>query len=181
MDKKIWILIALPVILGCQTLLGSPRQEPALPAAPQPDSVQTAQSPADDFTDDSFVIRRVHMENGPLLDQLAYEADRAKSLGLSPFVEFDATWCPPCQAINASLKAKDDLTLRAFEGAYIIRVDVDEWGWGDQENFIVQAIPVYYQLNENGLPSGNVIDGGAWQEDIPENFAPVLDDFFHQE
>jgi hypothetical protein len=38
---------------------------------------------------------------------------------------------------------------------------------------------VYYKLDENGLPSGDMIDGSAWNEDIPENFAPVLDSFFH--
>jgi thiol-disulfide isomerase/thioredoxin len=182
MDKKIWILVALPIILGCQTLLGSPAQQTiAPPTAPQPDSTSTAESPVDHFTSDTFVISRVNIENGPLLDQLASEAAKAKSLGLSPFVEFDATWCPPCQAINASLAAKDDLTLQAFEGIYIIRVDVDEWGWGDGENFKVTAIPVYYQLDDKGLPTGHEIDGSAWQEDIPENFAPVLNAFFHKE
>ena len=142
MDKKIWILIALPLILGCQTLLGSTQQESALPSTSEPAPVQTASSPTDNYKSDSFVISRINITGGSLLDQLAAETEQAKSLGLAPFVEFDATWCPPCQAINASLEAKDDLTLAAFDGIYLIRVDVDEWGWGDKTNFNFEAIPV---------------------------------------
>lgn len=173
MNKKIWILIALPMILGCQTLLGSRQQDTAV------DIEQTTQSTTDNYTSDSFVINRIYKTNGDLLDQLAMETKRARSLDLVPFVEFDATWCPPCQAINASLEAQDDLTLQAFDGVYLIRIDVDEWGWGDQNNFIVDAIPMYFKLDENGRPTGDKVDGGAWNEDIPENFAPVLDTFFH--
>jgi hypothetical protein len=72
------------------------------------------------------------------------------------------------------------LTLKAFEGIYLIRADVDEWGWGDKKNFDFEAIPIYYKLTKDGLPTGDKVDGGAWNEDIPENFAPVLDHFFHQ-
>jgi thiol-disulfide isomerase/thioredoxin len=180
MNKKIWILIALPVILGCQALLGSRQQDAALPSTPEPDSVPAASSPTDHYTSDSFVIRRINLANGALLDQLAAQAALAKPLGLAPFIEFDATWCPPCQAINASIEAKDNLTLQAFDGIYLIRADVDEWGWGDKTNFSFEAIPVYYKLDEHGMPTGEKVDGGAWNEDIPENFAPVLDAFFHE-
>jgi hypothetical protein len=38
---------------------------------------------------------------------------------------------------------------------------------------------VYFKLDENGNQTGEVIDGGAWGEDIPENIAPVMDKFFH--
>ncbi len=174
MNNKIWIAIALPVILGCQTLLPSSTRD-ATPQTPlEPVSPQT-----DSMTNDSFTINRIHIENGDLLSQLAVETDKATSMGLTPFIEFDATWCPPCQAINASLEAKDSLTLQAFDGIYLIRADVDEWGWGDKKNFNFEAIPIYYKLNENGLPTGDKVDGGAWNEDIPENFAPILDAFFH--
>ena len=83
------------------------------------------------------------------------------------------------QAIEKSIKAKDPLTMQAFEGVYLIRADVDEWGSGDGKNFTFDAIPIYYKLDDGGNPTGAVIDGGAWNEDIPENFAPVLDEFFH--
>ena len=69
--------------------------------------------------------------------------------------------------------------MQAFDGIYLIRADVDEWGWGDGKKFKFDAIPIYYKLDDNGKPTGAVVDGGAWNEDIPENFAPVLDKFFH--
>ncbi len=114
------------------------------------------------------------------MTQLNAHAQKAKAIGLNPFIEFDATWCPSCDAINKSLKAKEPLTMKAFEGIYLIRADVDEWGWGDGKNFRFNAIPIYYQLDENGKPTGAVMDGGAWGEDIPQNFAPALDKFFHK-
>ena len=69
--------------------------------------------------------------------------------------------------------------MKAFEGIYLIRADVDKWGWGDDDLFVVEAIPVYFHLGEDGKPTGASVNGGAWKEDIPENFAPVLDEFFH--
>jgi len=174
MNKKIWIAIALPAILGCQTLLPSSTRE----AAPTLSAESSSETETINYG--SFVISRIHIANGSLLDQLAAETNNAKSMGLSPFIEFDATWCPPCQAIDASVESKDPLTIAAFDGIYLIRADVDEWGWGDTKNFNFEAIPVYYKLNEDGLPTGEKVDGGAWNEDIPENFAPVLSAFFHE-
>ena len=181
MNKKFWITISIPIILGCQTLLPSATREAAPPTPPGPASSQSTQIPpqADLTANESFTINRIYIENGELLSQLAAETDKATSMGLAPFIEFDATWCPPCQAINDSIEAKDPLTLQAFDGIYLIRADVDEWGWGDQKNFSFEAIPIYYKLDKNGLPTGDQVDGGAWNEDIPENFAPVLDAFFH--
>jgi thiol:disulfide interchange protein len=180
MRKKI-LLIILPIFfLACNFLI--PQQdEKTFPASPEAATVQPALSTPQALTSptESFVIVRINKADGSLMSQLAAETGKANGLGLSPFIEFDATWCPPCQAIEKSIKAEDPLTMQAFDGVYLIRADVDEWGWGDGKNFTVDAIPVYYQLDKNGNPTGAVIDGGAWNEDIPENFAPVLDAFFH--
>ena len=69
--------------------------------------------------------------------------------------------------------------LEAFSGVYLIRLDVDEWGWITDHGFNVEAIPVFYKLDADGKPNGEVIDGNAWGENIPENMAPPLDAFFH--
>ena len=169
-------------MLACNFILPIPQQdENPLPASPEPASGQQTLSTPQALTPSTapFVIVRINKANGGLMAQLASEVKKANALGLAPFIEFDATWCPPCQAIDDSIKAKNPLILKAFEGIYLIRADVDEWGWGDGKNFNIEAIPVYYQLDDEGIPSGASVNGSAWNEDIPENFSPVLDKFFH--
>ena len=68
--------------------------------------------------------------------------------------------------------------VNAFEGIYLIRLDADKWGWGEN-GFDFDAIPIFFKLDSEGRPSGEVIDGGAWGENIPKNMAPPLDEFFH--
>lgn len=180
MRKKILYSIAPLFFLACNFLFPTTQQdENPLLTLPEPASGQSTSSTPEVYSTSSFTIVRIHTQEGNLLTQLAAEAQKAKSLNQNPFIEFDATWCPPCQAIDASIKAKDPLTIKAYDGIYLIRADVDEWGWGDGKTFNFEAIPIYYKLNNDGAPTGAVIDGGAWNEDIPENFAPVLDAFFH--
>jgi thiol-disulfide isomerase/thioredoxin len=184
MRKKILFTILPIFFLSCNFLFPVNQQdENPLPAS-RPTEVVTGQSTfptpqALTSPTESFVIVRVNKSNGNLMTQLASEAEKANALDLAPFIEFDATWCPPCQAIEKSIKAEDPLTMQAFEGVYLIRADVDEWGSENGKKFTFDAIPVYYQLDARGNPTGAVIDGGAWNEDIPENFSPVLDAFFH--
>ena len=73
--------------------------------------------------------------------------------------------------------------LKAYRGTYIIKLDVDEWGWdnGKVQDFSFTGIPVYFKLDAQGHQTGEVVDGGAWGENIPENMAPVMDKFFHEE
>jgi thiol-disulfide isomerase/thioredoxin len=178
MRKKFLFAIVPLFFLACNFLFPIPKQdENPPPASPEPGHAQSTSSTPQ--TGEAFVIVRVNKANGDMMAQLASETKKASARGLAPFIEFDATWCPPCQAIEKSIKAKDPLTMQAFEGVYLIRADVDEWGSENGKNFTFDAIPVYYQLDASGNPTGAVVDGSAWNEDIPENFAPVLDEFFH--
>ncbi len=71
--------------------------------------------------------------------------------------------------------------VAAFEGVYLIRLDVDEWGWGDRSlGFKVEGIPIFFRLDEQGRPTGDVIDGMAWGEDTYGSIARVMDEWFHQ-
>ena len=128
-----------------------------------------------------FTEVRLHPADGKLDEMLAVEAEKAATVGLLPVVEFDADWCPPCVAINKHLDAKNELMLNAYDGTYIIKLDVDEWGWdgGRIENFTFSAIPIYFKLDGQGKQTGESVDGGAWNEDIPVNIAPVMNTFFH--
>ena len=71
--------------------------------------------------------------------------------------------------------------MAAFDGVYLIRLDVDEWGWEQvAPGFYVDSIPVFFRLDENGSPTGNKIDGGAWGTDSYDNIASVMGPWFHQ-
>ena len=68
--------------------------------------------------------------------------------------------------------------VAAFDGVYLIRLNADKWGWGGN-GFDFDGIPVFFKLDSQGQPNGEVIDGSAWGDNIPENMAPPLDEFFH--
>lgn len=169
MNKKLMLVLVGASLLACNFLF------------PQRSAPKSA-----DFQDPAptgFTIVRLHPGNAKLETLLADEAQKADSLGQMPVVEFDATWCPPCRAIDTAIREENELILHAYADTYIIRLDVDEWGWGGSSlhGFKFDGIPVFFKLDSEGKQTGEVIDGGAWGEDIPENIAPVMDAFFHGE
>ncbi len=183
MSKKFaWMLVPL-LVLACNALAPStPR--PILPSpelvATEEIAASTESIPQDAPTESvDHVVTRLYQSGGDLTTQLAEHAQKAADLGLVPVLEFDATWCPPCQAVAASIEEENPLMMKALQGVYLIRADADVWGW-DNENLSFEAIPVYFKLDADGQPIGDRIDGGAWGKDTPENFAPVLDEFFHR-
>ncbi|HLO17456.1 MAG TPA: thioredoxin family protein [Anaerolineales bacterium] len=175
MNKKLLLIFVTAILLACNFLI------PPKPTA-TPEAI-SGSSDSESLTAEGFTIVRLHPKDGNLQNMLAGEAQKASALGQMPVAEFDATWCPPCQAIDAGIKSKNELMLKAYSGMYIIKLDVDEWGWnnGKVQDFRFDAIPVYFKLDSKGQQTGKVIDGGAWGEDIPENIAPVMDKFFHGE
>ena len=174
MNKKLLLILTTTVLLACNFLF-----------PPKVTPTESASQPSDsqNFTSTGFTIVRLQPKDGDLRAMLAGEAQKAGTLGQLPVVEFDATWCPPCRAIDAAIKSKNELMFNAYAGTYIIKLDVDEWGWknGRVQDFRFDAIPVYFKLDSEGHQTSDVIDGGAWGEDIPENIAPVMDKFFHGE
>ncbi len=178
MNKKILLIGTTIFILSCSALF--PQMAEPIPLGNSADIEAT--SPASEMNKlIGFTEVRLHPQDGNLHEMLAAEAKKAIAAGFLPTVEFDADWCPPCQAIKQHLEEKNELMLKAYDGTYIIKLDVDEWGWEDGKigDFEVEAIPVYFKLDEQGKPTGESIDGGAWNEDIPVNIAPVMDAFFH--
>ncbi len=176
MNKKLTLVFLTAFLLACNALIPQvPRSTPEpLESAPQPNKTQKA-IPA------GFTVVRLHPRDGDLQTLLAQEAQKAAALGQMPVVEFEATWCPPCQAIEKALHDKNELMLKAYAGTYIIQLDVDEWGWTEHgvQNFKFDGIPVYFKLDAQGQQTGEAIDGNAWGDNIPENMAPPMDKFFH--
>ena len=187
MSRKILIPLVGISLLACNFLF--PPDLPPTPAiTPLPSEAPTEEATSEpvttsethtEFEDITFI--RLHPADGDLQTLLAAEAQKAVALGQTPIAYFDATWCPPCLAIADALEEQNPLMLEAYKGTYILKIDVDEWGWnnGAIGDFQFDAIPIYFKLDANGNQTGEVIDGGAWNEDIPENIAPVMDKFFH--
>ena len=126
-----------------------------------------------------FTRVRLHKGDGDLSALIQVEAGKAVAAKRHPYLEFDATWCPPCIAITETLDSGDPMMVDAFVGTYMIQVDIDDWkndlaGAG----YTVNAIPVYYELDRDGKSTGRSIDGSAWGDNIPENMAPPLKKFF---
>ena len=73
--------------------------------------------------------------------------------------------------------------MKAFDGVYLIKLDVDEWNWKRMSSygFKFEGIPIFFKLDANGKPNGDMVDGNAWGENIPKNMAPVMDRFFHRD
>lgn len=179
MNKRLPLIFAIALLLACNAL-NSPTAKPASePALPPPTG--SVASPTEAAISTGFTTIRLHPKDGDLKTLLAQEAQKAIALGQLPVVEFDATWCPPCQAIEEGLKSGNELMLKAYAGTYIIKLDVDEWGWSDSKlhDFKFDGIPVYFKLDAQGHPTGETIDGNAWGDNIPENIAPPMDQFFH--
>ncbi|HNC08624.1 MAG TPA: thioredoxin family protein [Anaerolineales bacterium] len=185
MKKRFFILLLLLGLVACNWLL--PKSQDVPPTvitertAVPPNPKITPEEKTQDITVSGFTVVRLKPEDGELSTMLAEEAHKALALNQMPVVEFDATWCPPCVAIDKAIQEENELMLNAYAGTYIIKLDVDEWGWdnGKVEFFNFEAIPIYFKLDHQGVPTGETIDGGAWGEDIPENIAPVMDAFFH--
>ncbi len=187
MHRKSILVFATVILLACNFLFppkptAIPTPEittaPHLASTPQ-SSILPAATPT--ITPTGFTLVRLHPGNDDLGSMLAEEAGKAILLGQMPVVEFDATWCPPCQAIEQALNEKNELMMKAYDGVYLIKLDVDEWIWknGDVQDFRFDGIPVYFKLDVDGNQTGEVLDGDAWGENIPENIAPVMDEFFH--
>jgi thiol-disulfide isomerase/thioredoxin len=126
---------------------------------------------------DQFSVIVIEAGSAKLTDILQIEAAKASALGRDPYIEFYADWCPPCNAIKKYLG--DPLMVDAFAGTYIIKLDIDYWG--DKlhgTDLYVPGIPAFYELGADGKPTGRMITGAAWGEDIPANIAPPMKAFF---
>ena len=193
--KKISLLILLLFfVLACQAVTGSsvqtaPTQQAdalfptSLPATPEITPTEEGLTElgygAKDVSPapEKFALVKI-VGNGVSLDEILYaEAQKAVALGLNPFVDFSADWCPPCIAIEESMD--DPKMIDAFTGTYIIQLNYDEWERQISDyGFYVVGIPTYYEVDAEGFSTGRLITGGAWGADTAESMAPPMKAFF---
>lgn len=115
----------------------------------------------------------------PLAATLAEQAQIAAKNGKKPHAYLHAEWCPPCKEIEKTRGANPKMRT-AFAGVHIISIDVDEVDIKQIEAAGMKAavIPIFYRLDDKGVPIGTSIDGGAWGDNIPDNMAPPLTAYF---
>lgn len=178
MKKYLVISLIVFFLLACRALSPKMTATPAPTVTPIATSVleATAFAPNPNFT-----LVRIYPKDGNLRAQLIVEANKARKLGQVAFVEYDATWCPPCENITQILASRNPLMMDAYRGIYLIHMDTDQWGWGDKDlGFVIDGIPAFFAFDpQTGEATGARIDGGDWGEDIPKIIAPALDGFFH--
>ncbi|MFV8752848.1 thioredoxin family protein [Nannocystaceae bacterium ST9] len=120
----------------------------------------------------------VQIHRGDLREQLRSHAADAELRGLRPFVEFGAIWCPPSSMFGRILD--DPRMVAALAGVYLIRAESDHFEADElaDAGFNIRAVPVFFELDAEGAPTGRRIDGGAWGADTVENMARVMGQFF---
>src|ERR1700752_5138326 len=159
MNRKIMLALITIVLLSCNFLF--PTDKTAVQDPDLADRTQSASQQDENSTSTllGFTVVRLHPEDGDLQTMLANEAQKAAAVGQMPIVEFDATWCPPCIAIDAAIDSRNEFMLRAYADTYIIKLDVDEWGWdnGGFQDFRFDGIPVYFKLDSQGHQKGEGI------------------------
>lgn len=83
---------------------------------------------------------------------------------------FYADWCGPCRRFRQSLA--DGQVANALQPAVLIKLNVDKYPELAAQ-YAVTAIPAFLKADAAGQITAH-ITSDKWQEDTPENIAPVL-------
>ena len=123
------------------------------------------------------VLVRLVPASGELEKILPAEVAKARAQQLTPYVEIGAEWCKPCKQLEASMN--DARMKDAFNGTYVIRLDVDDWS-SSLSTFDLEptVIPAVFEIDAHGKSTGRSINGNDWGATTPENVAPQLKAFF---
>jgi Domain of unknown function (DUF4190) len=123
----------------------------------------------------SVDVVNLSSDDGPLRDQLALELSNARAAKRTLVVQTTASWANVCAEIDDALT--DTRMQTALANVQLVRVDVDEF----QAELSLQhmyegSVPWFYKIDATVEPT-DAISGDEWDENTPENMAPVLKAF----
>ncbi len=128
----------------------------------------------------SETIKKIdYYGNATNKDQLSIIVKNELAAKRKPVLFFTATWCGPCKQFKNSLN--DPLMLDALKDVTLIMIDADVDGEREQiglTKYAVRSYPTFLRVDANGKVIKKT-DGGAWDENIPKNMAPVLKKFMN--
>lgn len=164
---------------------GSPRPRPSRRAGPS----RRAPSPAPRAAGRGFVAPRatttiergaitvvdVGVDVSSLADELARQRDAAREAHETMLVMTTVADCAPCASVFEALP--DPLLQKALAHVRLVRVAVDVFR-DDLDSLQIpnDGVPGFFVLGPDLRPRDG-IDGGEWDDDVPENIAPVLGAF----
>jgi hypothetical protein len=165
---------------------GPPARPPAIAHPPATAPTASASTRAPRVDPDYYrgvrtarVGRVVLVDLGPevasLDDELTVQRQRAEQEGRKLLLWVTQDDCPPCNGVAASLL--DPRMQDALAGVLIVRVDLRDYHQDlERRGIPAQFIPSFSLLDADNRPV-DYLHGGEWDEDVPENIAPVLGRF----
>jgi hypothetical protein len=106
---------------------------------------------------------------------LKREMGNAASQGEKLVVWITAPDCRPCTGVSVALMSTK--LQSALAGVRLLRLDAREHGLELSDHGITpDVLPGFALLGPRGEPI-DYVNGGEWDDDIPENIAPVLGKF----
>lgn len=153
-----------------------PAPTPAPTPAPKPAATKGLTPNATITSHDDFVMVDLAPTDGPLRDQVTAWMSNAKDRIF--LVQTTAEWCRPC--IGFKKYAGDPTMTKALAGVTLARIDIDQFDEAAIKSVGLSASEVpWFVLFDDQLAIKDAITSGEWDDDIPENMAPVLGAFVH--
>jgi len=107
--------------------------------------------------------------------QLSSELKRASAAKQTVLVMTSAKWCSVCREFEDALP--DSRMQAALANVSIVRVDIDDFDAElKSEGMLETTLPWFYKLDATLRPV-DAISAGEWDDNVPENMAPVLKAF----
>lgn len=112
-----------------------------------------------------------------LSDTIADEYTESRAKGERLLLWTVVSDCAPCARVADALI--DDRVQRALAGVRLLRIDAHQFAIElSHLNVPTDVLPGFAIVGENARAS-DFVHGGEWDEDVPQNIAPVLESFVH--